>query len=723
MKKKQLLSLILVMSMGISMAACGTKSSEDDDNIVSTGTEQETESSASVSEYDTKSKEIYDEQLGDFYNAYQEALGAENVSERYALMAVSEAKLLESAVMLPLCTRYGYSQLTRRAPHSWDYALWGNDYVRFHQALVTTEFITAEDGAKMNEEWAKLRGTGKYAKWAKEYLEEKGYKLKDTLSIKSPVDPVTWDVLGTSLASDTEAIVNTYDGLVEYDEEGTLQPALAESYEVSDDGLTYTFKIRKGQKWVDSQGREVDDVKADDFVAGMQHMMDAKAGLEYLVEGVIVGASDYINGKTTNFEDVGVKAVDDYTLEYTLEEKTSYFTTMLGYSIFAPMSRTYFESMGGKFGAEYEKAKSSADYKYGSSPDTIAYCGPYIVTNCTAKSTIKFEANESYWNKDNINIKTLTWLFNDGSDPKKSYEDVKAGTIDYADLTNSTIATSKEEGLFDKYAITSPTDATSYVAFYNLNRQAFANANDSTKAVSSETDEDKAKTNTAMNNVHFRRALSYAVDRASYNAQAVGEELKYNSLRNTYTPGNFVSLEEDTTIKINGEDKEYKAGTYFGQIVQDQIDADGVKVKVWDKDGANGAGSSDGFDGWYNVDNAREELDAAIKELSDLTIDKDNPVIVELPFNASDQNYTNKANAYKKSVEDSLEGKVIVKLVECASTEEWLYSGYYTSYGYEQNYDIFDLSGWGPDYGDPQTYLNTFLPDYAGYTAKCIGLF
>lgn len=146
-------------------------------------------------------------------------------------------------------------------------------------------------------------------------------------------------------------------------------------------------------------------------------------------------------------------------------------------------------------------------------------------------------------------------------------------------------------------------------------------------------------------------------------------------------------------------------------------------MKVWDKDGANGAGSSDGFDGWYNVDNAREELDAAIKELSDLTIDKDNPVIVELPFNASDQNYTNKANAYKKSVEDSLEGKVIVKLVECASTEEWLYSGYYTSYGYEQNYDIFDLSGWGPDYGDPQTYLNTFLPDYAGYTAKCIGLF
>lgn len=78
---------------------------------------------------------------------------------------------------------------------------------------------------------------------------------------------------------------------MEYDVEGTLQPALAESYEVSDDGLTYTFHLRKDVKWTDSQGREVDTVKADDFVAGMQHMCDAQGGLEYLVQGVIKNAS------------------------------------------------------------------------------------------------------------------------------------------------------------------------------------------------------------------------------------------------------------------------------------------------------------------------------------------------------------------------------------------------------------------------------------------------
>lgn len=112
-----------------------------------------------------------------------------------------------------------------------------------------------------------------------------GYTLKDTYNYQLYTqDPTTWDILATSQSVDAEAIVNTYDGLMEYDGEGTLQPALAESYEVSDDGLTYTFHLRKGATWVDSQGRKVADVTADDFVAGMQHMMDAQGGLEYLIE-------------------------------------------------------------------------------------------------------------------------------------------------------------------------------------------------------------------------------------------------------------------------------------------------------------------------------------------------------------------------------------------------------------------------------------------------------
>ena len=78
--------------------------------------------------------------------------------------------------------------------------------------------------------------------------------------------------------------------------------------------------------------------------------------------------------------------------------------------------------------------------------------------------------------------------------------------------------------------------------------------------------------------------------------------------------------------------------------------------------------------------------------------------------------------AYKQSLESVLEG-VQVNLVECVTTDEWYYCGYDTSYGNEANYDMYDLSGWGPDYGDPQTYLDTFLGDYAGYMVKCIGIY
>ena len=88
---------------------------------------------------------------------------------------------------------------------------------------------------------------------------------------------------------------------MEYDNEGVHQPALAESYEVSEDGLTYTFHLRQGLEWVDSQGRKVADLTANDFVAGMQHMMDAQGGLEYLIEGVIKNASQYISGECYRF--------------------------------------------------------------------------------------------------------------------------------------------------------------------------------------------------------------------------------------------------------------------------------------------------------------------------------------------------------------------------------------------------------------------------------------
>lgn len=761
--KRKLLSLLLVSAMAVSVAACGNEPSGNNDSSTpstesttestteqssetetgsgeeSTGAEEPAGPATTIAEalagmdYDAASAYLYDYNLGDFWDLYQEALAEENVSVKYAKEAIAEAKLMEAAVMLPTRSRGGNYAISNIATRSTNTTLWGNDEDRLYSAIICVEPILASDQDALKAIWADCIGTGTYQEKAKAYLTEHGYTLKDTYNYGYTSDAETWDVLATSKEADSEKIVLTYDGLLEYDCENVQQPALAESYEVSEDGLSWTFHIREGVKWVDSQGREVADVCADDWVAGMQHMMDAMGGLEYLAgaDGAhIVNADAYINGEITDFSQVGVTAQDEHTLVYTLESPAPYFDTMLGYGVFAPMSRTYYESQGGKFGTDYDP--SAASYAYGTDPDHIAYCGPYLVTNFTAASTIVYQANESYWNTDKVNIKTLTWKFNDGNDALKQYNGFMAKELDGCGLNASALAQAKEDGMFDDYHYVSATNSTSYMGFLNINRgfpnpnaqierTGFANFNDDTAVVSTQTEEDAARTKEAMNNVHFRRAFCFSVDRGAYNAQQVGEDLKYNSVRNSYVPGSFVALTEDVTVDINGTSKTYPAGTFYGEIMQDQIDADGFPVKVWDAKELTG----DGFDGWYSPDNAVAELNTAIEELAALgvVIDEQNPIYIDLPYPSNSEVYTNTANVVKQSVESVLGGKVIVNLTECVDYDQWHGAGYDTTYGYEANYDMYDLSGWGPDYGDPQTYLNTFAPEYAGYMIKCLGIY
>ena len=139
-----------------------------------------------------------------------------------------------------------------------------------------------------------------------------------------------------------------------------------------------------------------------------------------------------------------------------------------------------------------------------------------------------------------------------------------------------------------------------------------------------------------------------------------------------------------------------------------------MKITVWDPTANEGAGSSDGYDGWYNADNSWEEMSQAVEELAadGLTIDADNPIQMDVVYASSSEVFTNRANSLKQSIEASTQGLVQVNLIAAADNTDWYYSGYYMNYGYEMNYDFCDLSGWGPDYGDPASYLDTFQPEY-----------
>ena len=732
--------LVLVMALTFALSACDKKDTNTDDNKgtntqTNTGDNGNTNTGDEGDDFDTEayfaaSRIVYDAALKAYEDALNEAKKYTG-DKRYALEAVAEAKLLEAAVYVPTSARGGNYAIGRVAPNTVCSVLYGNDQNRFHNAVVTDKVITAEDRAALKALYGEKKGTGTYEAAAKAYLTAHGYTVKNTYSITYSSDPQTWDIFNTQRSADSEAIVNTYDGLLEYDAEGILQPALATSYTISEDGLTYTFKIREGVKWVNSQGQEYADLTADDFVAGFQHMLDQGAEIVSLVSGIVKNAAEYADGTVTDFAQVGVKATDATTLVYTLEQPTAYFITMLGYNPFAPMCRSFFTAKGGKFGAEFADAAAAETYTYGKTADDIAYCGPYIVTSNTSENSIVFSANPLYWNKDNINITTLTWKFNDGKEATKAYTDMVAGTIDGCGLNAEALELAKTQtsidgvnNNFEKYGYTTAIDGTSFGIFMNLNRGGYANVNDATKVVSTLTETERANANAAMQNLHFRRAIAFASDRASYNAQSSGEDLKLVSLINSYTPGTFVSLNAETTIKINGVDKTFAAGTAYGAIMQAQLDADNVPIKAWDATADSGAGSSAGFDGWYNVENAKAELALAIAELAakGINVSAENPIKIDMPAYTGSEVYAKRAQALKQSIESALDGKVIVNLPACDTAKEWYYAGYYCDYGYQDNYNMYDCSGWGPDYGDPDTYLNTLVSE-SGDMVHCLGIY
>lgn len=658
-------------------------------------------------EEDDEDWAIYDANLGEYYKYLLAANDETDVSAKYAIMAIAEAKLLESAAFLPTTTDGGTEAMSKVAPYTVSAALWGDDQDKFHNYVVTNEIITLTDRNALKAKYAELKGTGTYEDYAKEYLTSHGYTLKDTFTTAFSSDPRTWDILATYRAADARAIINTFDFLFEYDNEGRMLAGLATEVEISEDGLTYTFKLREGVNWVTQDGAVYAEVTANDFVSGMKHLLDIQGGTEYLVNGFIKNAAEYYNGDITDFAEVGVKAIDKYTLQYTLEEPTSFFITMLTYNPYAPANQEYMDAQGDD---------------YGTDPSHILYCGPYLVTEFTSNNKIEYSLNESYYAKDFINIKKITWLYNDGSDTTKGYIDFKQGTRDSIGLSTTTKPMAINDGFAD-YIYVSGTTATTFSGFINLNRKAYETKNNY-GMVSEKTEQQKADTITALKNVHFRRAFVYAIDRETYNAIEVGEDVALFSVRNTYTPGTYVTLTRDVTIDINGTPTTFKAGTYYGEIIQAQLTADGSSIKAWDPTADSGIGSSDGFDGWFNPEEAVKELEIAIAELEaeGLTISAENPIYIDYPYYAANAIRSARAAALKKNVEEVLGGKVILNLV-AAELNGWYYAGYYCDYGSECNYDMYDVSGWGPDYGDPATYLNTLLPDFGGDMTHVLGLY
>ena len=701
---KKLIAMLLVLAMVLSIAACApaAKPTQGNDPKPTQGADPK------PSEYvRADDEEVYANALGEFMEIYSAAKedGLSN-AERFALMAKAEAYLLDSATMIPNTTAGGAYTISRVAPRTVPYVQWGNDSDRLEGLVISSEFLTPAERDELMALWSKaVAGEGKYDPAA--YLTNKGYSVKDEYITTFSTAPVTIDWLNTSSESDTEITVNTVDGLIRYDNLGSMNPSLATSWDISADGITYTFHIREGVYWYTSDGQPYAELTAQDFVAGFQHMLDTEAGLESLVDGVVVGVSEYLD-EGGSFEDVGYEATDKYTLTVTLTKPHSYFMTMLSYSLFLPICDSFYQAHGGVYGKEAYKAATETDaYTFGKNTDVSSqvYCGAFLLTKLNESSEIKMVKNQNYWNADAVTLNSITWIYDNGENLNALYESTINGIYAGISVSNATTeALAKADGRFDKYAYVSDTNATTYFGGLNLNRGTFAL--EAGTVASSKTEEQKIDTFTAMQNKNFRKALAYGWDRAAQNAISRSEALKTANMRNMYTHPEFVKLDAEVTV----DGHTFPAGTFYGEMVQyfcDELDM-GITVK-------------DGVDGWYNADAAKKYIEAAKAELGDSV---SFPIVIEVVYySASDLNVA-QANSYKQSVEASLGTEnVVVNLVEATTSADYYASGYRAASGIAGNFDMCYGTGWGPDFGDPCTYLDTFLPDGAGYMTKVIGLF
>lgn len=486
-------------------------------------------------------------------------------------------------------------------------------------------------------------------------------------------NPTTFNYLLDYYADNTAIITNLVDGLLENDNHGNLVPSLAEDWSVSSDGLTYTYKLRKDAKWFTADGEEYAPVKAQDFVTGIKYAVDNKSQAIDLVQNSIKGLNDYITGADSDFSKVGVKAIDDQTVEYTLTRPEPYWNSKTTNSILFPVNEEFLNSKGKDFGTL--------------SPDSILYSGPYLLKDFTSKSSIEYVKNPHYYDHDKVSIEHVKLAYFDGSDQELTIRNFESGAYSIAGVypNSSNFAKTKEK--YKDNIIYSLQDKTSWYFNFNVNRKAYNHT-------SKTTDEQKKSTETAVLNKNFRQAVNFALDRTAYSAQSNGEEAASKTLRNTLVPPTFVQVGDKT----------------FGEVVASKLVNYGTE---W-----SGMNLADAQDAYFNKEKAQAKFADAKKELASQGVTF--PIHLDVAVDQTNKNAVTGMNSVKQTLESVLGADNIVIDVQQLSTDDFNNVAFLAPTAADRDYDL-SFDGWVGDYQDPSTYLNPFNAE-DGFYLKIFGL-
>ena len=394
------------------------------------------------------------------------------------------------------------------------------------------------------------------------------------------------------------------DGLMKTDKKGNIVNGIASSSEVSEDGLTHTYKIRKNAKWANG-----DPVTANDFVYAWHRIFQKKGQYYYMFcDGIasIVGAQE-MSDKIDNEEEItdadldamGVKAVDDKTLEVTTTTRVSFFDELMSFPCFYPINEKFCEKQGDK---------------YGKSAKNILGNGAFTMTNWEPGSVAEFEKNDKYYDAKTVKIDKLVMKL--VQDPKVAAQAFEAGETDFAPINSDLVDKYKKDDSFKQIN-------EGYLFYISVNFQ-----------------------NSDLANLNVRKAISLAINR---------KDLCENVLKDgSQVAKGFVP--QGLSISPEGKDFRDEAATYTS----------------------------------YDKKAAQAALDEGLKELGKSEIS------IRLTY-GTDESPMDVFATYLQHALTKLKG---IKVEMVATTKQD------RIYNKQKNgdYDIA-TTRWGPDYGDPTTYL------------------
>ena len=508
--------------------------------------------------------------------------------------------------------------------------------------------------------------------------------------------PATLNYLICSADPDLYHGTHCVDTLVEYDSRGKIREGLATSWEWDADTLTWTFHLRD-ENWVDYTGAVLGPVTAQDFVDALAYLLDPDyaSGTASLVTPYVAGAEDYYNycvwrnnaqngtvaedgttytidaagtvtltaadGSTTtcpavDFSAVGVAAVDEHTLTYTLNYDFPGFLSLLNYAPFEPAYGPMLAELGDQFCT---------------SAETACNCGPFYLAEYTPLESWVMKKNPENYDKDNVYIDTIRYIYNQEaliSGP----EMVRRGEIDQAtissDILDSWLA---DDTTKDMVSMERPETGKSYFYFFNFLPYAHQFPNWNTTGVDAQYQPDNwAK---AVNSTNFRKAFLYAINPAVTLAVTAPEGYENYKLH-TITPPSFCADSK---------------GVDYTEC--------GALAKVTDH---------------FNEATAKQYRDAAVQELT--AAGATFPIKVQYPYNPAVVDWDKQCQVFKQQVEGVLnDGFDFVEIIITQGPSDNFLNAVRRAGAYE-----FMSYYWGADYSDPETEVYPFYQE-AGDRGTC----